>query len=82
MQKTWKWGQKAMLARKAHISPQYLNDIIRGRKPCSNHLAILLAGCGRGMGVDIPAAHWANVGLRRGSAGFFQRARRKGGAGL
>ena len=41
--RAWKWGEKADLARRGGISPQYLNDIIHARKRAPHVVATRLA---------------------------------------
>ena len=56
--KQWVWGDKGKLAKAAGISPQYLSDIIHGRKECRGTLAITLRDEAAKMGYKIPSSDW------------------------
>lgn len=55
----WTRGDKALLASRAGISPQYLNDILKARKGCSAGMAITLSRACRKLGYDITPLEWA-----------------------
>ena len=49
----WKWGEKTLLANRSGISPQYLSDILAGRKGAHPELAIRIEDAARDMGLYI-----------------------------
>lgn len=68
---SWAFGDKSELARRAGISPQYLSDIIAGRKTCSSRLGTLLAKHSMALGYDIPRSVWVFQDMRVISPLFF-----------
>ena len=57
--KTWIWGDRKLVAKEVGISPQYLCDIMAGRKECLPSRALLLAEACKKYGYDVPALLWA-----------------------
>jgi len=55
----WPQGTKTELARRAGLSPQFLNDILAGRKPCPAKKALRLAAESSDLvGEEIPVEDW------------------------
>ncbi len=78
IKQSWEWGDKTALARLAGITPQYLNDIIKGRRWPGHMLASRLARMARRMGYEVSVAEWAIPELRRaGKNPLFRRGGRR-----
>lgn len=68
--KAWERGDRSTLAREAGISPQYLCDIMHGRKVCHPALAIRLEQAGFKLGYRISRFMWAFPDRRQGNSLF------------
>lgn len=71
MKTAWKRGDRIRVARLAGISPQYMCDIIHGRKVARPELAIRLEAASKGCGYDIPRAVWVFRDLRKQFGDLF-----------
>lgn len=60
----WDRGDKTKLAKAAGISPQYLCDIMAGRKECRAKLAIELEQAALTLGYRISRFQWSFTTLR------------------
>ena len=70
----WTRGDRTKLATLAGIKPQYLCDIISGRKAARALLAVRLEAAARELGYDISRSEWAFLDMRAGNPLFKQAA--------
>lgn len=71
--KEWRWGDRAKIARGAHIAPSYLCDIMAGRKRCPPKLAPILERQAGLLGYRIPREQWVFPDLRSRNRLFNHR---------
>lgn len=75
--KTWKhrWspGDKRRLALDAGVSPQYLSDILAGRRQCHPDLANRLETAAANLGYRIPRAVWVFRDMRASNPLFCKQ---------
>lgn len=62
--RSWVHGDKTRLAKGAGISPQYLSDLLSGRRDCRGKLATTLAEEAMKMGYHMPREQWVFLALR------------------